>query len=154
MLRSRKEIEMKIEEYRERTRYTRGLALYGEPLLIFMYAIGLVAMIIGLLTHMSETLTKIGIVMTVVLSLIVIQQTYVFIKERRQGEDSRKKRAIAASLEAALRMIEKPDGEQKLIDALDEMIIAKNEGRLKNNGRLQAFTWIASPGGVPGAKEE
>jgi hypothetical protein len=73
---------------------------------------------------------------------------------KKWAKKKRKRTEIAAALEEAFYLTATPQGREDIFMLLDEMLIEKGKSGRVNMARLEAYTWVASPGGLPGGKQE
>jgi hypothetical protein len=73
---------------------------------------------------------------------------------RKRANKKRKRTEIADALEEAFYLTATPQGREDIFMLLDEMLVEKGKSGRVNMARLEAYTWVASPGGLPGGKQE
>ena len=167
MLRSREEIENKIVELRKSFSLLSNRVYYLQIFISFI-AISLVTLaviIFGSLVLMGELYDTTNSLLPGGVALVSALFGFVLLSwVSRKSRLRVHRRYLILTLGDALKILEEPDGEDKMFELLDEIIVERNTLKKaiffksdkwrRLDACVQALTWVASPGGVPGAKEE
>jgi hypothetical protein len=91
-----------------------------------------------------------GLIYFYLMVIFIIYRLY----GKKWSKQINKRGKIIAALDEALYLTATPQGREDIFMLLDEMLVEKGKSGRVNMARLEAFTWVASPGGLPGGKSE